>query len=207
MAAAQSNGALIDPDEHSTAETLASRHNVWRLSGLHAWEAKPSRRSSANHLTATVFKGVAITVTVLPAHHSASLCRSFGLWLMSGLNWARPPPSLPALERAALWSSPSRCAGLRRPVGRHARWLYDQSVSRDEDSYLLPAIAAVVVGGTNILGGRGRYLGTLFGVISIVLLNSVPSNMQVSEASQQSICGTVIIATLFVYGRADKITS
>jgi hypothetical protein len=28
------------------------------------------------------------------------------------------------------------------------------------DAYLLPAIAAVVVGGTNILGGRGRYLGT-----------------------------------------------
>jgi hypothetical protein len=132
MAAAQSNGALIDPDEHSTVETLASRHNVWHLSGQRAWEAKPSRRASANHFTATVFKRVAITVTVFPAHHSAPHCRSFGLWLMSGLNWARPPPSLPALERAALWSSPSRCAGLRRPVGRHARWLYDQSVSKDE---------------------------------------------------------------------------
>jgi ribose transport system permease protein len=82
-----------------------------------------------------------------------------------------------------------------------------KAYQRMKDSYLLPAIAAVVVGGTNILGGRGRYLGTLFGVILIVLLNSVPPNMQMSEASQQSICGTVIIATRFVYGRADKITS
>ena len=40
------------------------------------------------------------------------------------------------------------------------------------DAYLLPAIAAVVIGGTNILGGRGRYLGTVVGVILIVLLCS-----------------------------------
>ena len=40
------------------------------------------------------------------------------------------------------------------------------------DAYLLPSIAAVVIGGTNILGGRGRYLGTLVGVILIVLLQT-----------------------------------
>ena len=32
------------------------------------------------------------------------------------------------------------------------------------DPYLLPAIAAVVLGGTSILGGRGSYLGTVAGV-------------------------------------------
>ena len=51
------------------------------------------------------------------------------------------------------------------------------------DAYLLPAIAAVVVGDTNILGGRRRYLGTLFGVILIMFLNSVLSIVQMSEAS------------------------
>jgi len=75
------------------------------------------------------------------------------------------------------------------------------------DAYLLPAIAAVVVGGTNILGGRGRYLGTLFGVVLIVLLNSVLSIMQMSEASRQIIYGTVIIAMLLVYGRSEKIAN
>nr|WP_244610703.1 ABC transporter permease [Microvirga pakistanensis] len=74
------------------------------------------------------------------------------------------------------------------------------------DAYLLPAIAAVVIGGTNILGGRGRYLGTLLGVILIVLLNSVLSIMQMPEAGRQIIYGTVIIAMLLVYGRGNTVT-
>jgi len=74
------------------------------------------------------------------------------------------------------------------------------------DACLLPAIAAVVIGGTHILGGRGRYLGTLVGVILIVLLNSVLSIMQMPEAARQVIYGSVIIAMLLVYGRNDKVT-
>ncbi|MBP2295488.1 ABC transporter permease [Azospirillum rugosum] len=69
------------------------------------------------------------------------------------------------------------------------------------DAYVLPAIAAVVIGGTHILGGRGRYLGTVVGVILIVLLNSVLSIMQMPEAGRQVIYGGVIIAMLLVYGR------
>jgi len=74
------------------------------------------------------------------------------------------------------------------------------------DAYLLPAIAAVVIGGTNILGGRGRYLGTLAGVILIVLLNSVLSIMQMPEAGRQIIYGAVIIAMLLVYGREGRVS-
>jgi len=75
------------------------------------------------------------------------------------------------------------------------------------DAYLLPSIAAVVIGGTNILGGRGRYLGTLVGVILIVLLNSVLSIMEMPEAGRQVIYGGVIILMLLVYGRGERITS
>jgi ribose transport system permease protein len=75
------------------------------------------------------------------------------------------------------------------------------------DPYLLPAIAAVVIGGTNILGGRGRYLGTLVGVILIVLLNSVLSIMEMPEAGRQVIYGGVIILMLLVYGRGEQVTS
>jgi ribose transport system permease protein len=75
------------------------------------------------------------------------------------------------------------------------------------DAYLLPSIAAVVIGGTNILGGRGRYLGTLVGVTLIVLLNSVLSIMEMPEAGRQVIYGGVIILMLLVYGRGDRITS
>jgi len=75
------------------------------------------------------------------------------------------------------------------------------------DAYLLPGIAAVVIGGTNILGGRGRYLGTLVGVILIVLLNSVLSIMEMPEAGRQVIYGGVIILMLLVYGRSEQVTS
>jgi ribose transport system permease protein len=75
------------------------------------------------------------------------------------------------------------------------------------NAYLLPAIAAVVIGGTNILGGRGRFTGTLVGVILIVLLNSVLSIAQMPEAGRQIIYGLVIIVMLLVYGRTAKVTS
>jgi ribose transport system permease protein len=70
------------------------------------------------------------------------------------------------------------------------------------DAYLLPAIAAVVLGGTSILGGRGSYLGTVAGVILITLLQSILSVMQMPEAGRQVIYGVVIIGMLLLYGRA-----
>jgi ribose transport system permease protein len=75
------------------------------------------------------------------------------------------------------------------------------------NAYLLPAIAAVVLGGTRILGGSGRYIGTVVGVILIVLLNSVLSIMQMPEAGRQIIYGVMIVGMLLVYGRGAKITS
>ncbi len=69
------------------------------------------------------------------------------------------------------------------------------------DAYLLPAIAAVVLGGTSILGGRGSYLGTVAGVILITLLQSILSVMQMPEAGRQIVYGVVIVAMLLLYGR------
>lgn len=74
------------------------------------------------------------------------------------------------------------------------------------NAYLLPAIAAVVLGGTNVLGGSGRYVGTLIGVILIVLLNSVLSIMQMPEALRQIIYGVVIVVMLLIYGRGTRET-
>jgi len=71
-------------------------------------------------------------------------------------------------------------------------------------AYVLPSIAAVVIGGTNILGGSGRYLGTLVGVVLIVLLNSVLSIMQMPEAGRQIIYGAVIILMLLGYSRGER---
>jgi ribose transport system permease protein len=81
------------------------------------------------------------------------------------------------------------------------------------DPYLLPTIAAIVLGGTNVLGGRGTYLGTVAGVILITLLQSILSVLQPqlffadlgfrvpAEVFRQVVFGVVIIAMLLLYGR------
>jgi len=73
------------------------------------------------------------------------------------------------------------------------------------DAYLLPSIAAVVLGGTSILGGRGSYLGTIAGVILITLLQSILSVMQMEEFGRQVIYGFVIIGMLLLYGRERRL--
>jgi ribose transport system permease protein len=72
------------------------------------------------------------------------------------------------------------------------------------DAYLLPSIAAVVLGGASILGGRGSYIGTVAGVILITLLQSILSVIQMEEAGRQIIYGVVIIAMLLLYGRERR---
>ena len=69
------------------------------------------------------------------------------------------------------------------------------------DAYLLPAIAAVVLGGTSIVGGRGRYSGTIVGTLLIVLLQSMLAVMQMPDAGRQIIYGVVIFSMLLLYGR------
>jgi ribose transport system permease protein len=73
------------------------------------------------------------------------------------------------------------------------------------DAYLLPAIAAIVLGGTNVLGGSGRYAGTVIGVLLIVLLQSMLSVLQMPEAGRQIIYGGVLLSMLLIYGRAARL--
>jgi ribose transport system permease protein len=73
------------------------------------------------------------------------------------------------------------------------------------DAYLLPSIAAVVLGGTSILGGRGSYVGTVAGVILITLLQSILSVMQMDEWGRQVIYGLVILGMLLIYGRQGQV--
>jgi ribose transport system permease protein len=73
------------------------------------------------------------------------------------------------------------------------------------DAYLLPAIAAIVLGGTNVLGGSGRYAGTVIGVLLIVLLQSMLSVLQMPEAGRQIIYGGVLLSMLLIYGRTARL--
>jgi ribose transport system permease protein len=61
------------------------------------------------------------------------------------------------------------------------------------DDYLLPSIAAVVIGGASILGGRGHYTGTFGGALFLALLTAVLAAVSVSEAMREIIFGVVIL--------------
>lgn len=64
--------------------------------------------------------------------------------------------------------------------------------------YEMYAIAAVVLGGTSLMGGKGRITGTLIGALIIGVLNNGLNIIGVSAFWQQVIQGIVIIAAVLI---------
>jgi ribose transport system permease protein len=69
------------------------------------------------------------------------------------------------------------------------------------DPYLFESIAAVVVGGVSILGGRGHYVGVVAGSVTLVAIVTLLQAERVPEYGRNVIYGLVILAILFTYGR------
>jgi ribose transport system permease protein len=65
-------------------------------------------------------------------------------------------------------------------------------------SYLMPCLAAVVIGGTSILGGRGHYLGVVGGAALLTTFSTIVSALGVEEGWRIIIYGVVILAALLV---------
>ncbi|MFL5749271.1 MAG: ABC transporter permease [Chloroflexota bacterium] len=69
------------------------------------------------------------------------------------------------------------------------------------DSYVLPSVAAAVIGGTSILGGRGGYAGTIVGALILTVLTSLLSAMGFPEAVRQVLFGAIIVVVAAAYTR------
>ncbi len=69
------------------------------------------------------------------------------------------------------------------------------------DPYLFPSIAAVVVGGTMLAGGKGSYWGTMSGALVLTLITSLLRAMQLPEAYQLIILGSILVLLISIYGR------
>jgi ribose transport system permease protein len=63
-------------------------------------------------------------------------------------------------------------------------------------SYLLPSVAAVVIGGTSIIGGRGIYPGAVAGAILLTTLSTIVSSLGIAEGWRTIIYGVVIFVAL-----------
>ena len=72
------------------------------------------------------------------------------------------------------------------------------------DPYLLTSIAAVVLGGTSILGGRGTYAGTIPGAILLITTTALITVVNASPGWRSIMFGTLILALLLVSGREAR---
>ena len=72
------------------------------------------------------------------------------------------------------------------------------------DPYLFQSIAAAVIGGVSILGGRGHYLGTLAGSITLVALVSVLLAENMPDWGRSVVYGVAILVVLLLFGRQER---
>jgi ribose transport system permease protein len=72
------------------------------------------------------------------------------------------------------------------------------------DPYLFQSIAAVVIGGVSILGGRGHYLGSVAGAITLVALISLLLAENMPDWGRAVVYGVAILAILLLYGREKE---
>ncbi|MBI3960413.1 MAG: ABC transporter permease [Chloroflexi bacterium] len=66
-------------------------------------------------------------------------------------------------------------------------------------TFLLPSIAAAVIGGTSIFGGVGGYGGTILGALILSVLNSILTFLNVGQAIQQVVYGLIVLALAWGY--------
>ncbi len=70
------------------------------------------------------------------------------------------------------------------------------------DSYTLPSIAAVVVGGTLISGGVGGYAGTMAGAVLLTIVQSLLITLGLPEFGRQIVYGLILLVLISAYGRS-----
>lgn len=66
-------------------------------------------------------------------------------------------------------------------------------------TFLLPSVAATVIGGTSIFGGTGNYLGTIIGALILSVLNSMLTFLDVGQGIQQIVYGVIVLALAWGY--------
>jgi ribose transport system permease protein len=69
------------------------------------------------------------------------------------------------------------------------------------NAFLLPSVAAAVIGGTSIFGGVGTYSGTILGALILGVLQSLLTFLGVGQAFQQMLYGSIVIGLSWLYTR------
>lgn len=69
------------------------------------------------------------------------------------------------------------------------------------NSLVLPSVAAAVIGGTSIFGGRGGLGGTIIGALILTIISALLTALGQPEAVRQVLFGGIIVAVAALYAR------
>jgi ribose transport system ATP-binding protein len=72
-------------------------------------------------------------------------------------------------------------------------------------NYTLQSIAAVVLGGASIYGGRGSFVGTVLGALLLTEMINAITFLELSDAWQYWFPGAVILVAAAIYARVSRI--
>ena len=70
--------------------------------------------------------------------------------------------------------------------------------------FLLPSIAAAVIGGTSLFGGVGSYGGTIFGALILGVLDTMMTFLNAPQALRQVVFGAIVVALAWLYAAASR---
>ncbi len=71
--------------------------------------------------------------------------------------------------------------------------------------FVLPSVAAVIIGGTPFSGGKGAYTGSIVGAIVLTLVESILIMLKMEEAGRKIFYGIILIGLLAAYNREPPI--
>ncbi|MER8568100.1 ABC transporter permease [Mesorhizobium sp. M0761] len=66
---------------------------------------------------------------------------------------------------------------------------------------VLPSVAAAVIGGTSIFGGRGGYTGTIIGALILTVLTTLLTILQMPEGARRILFGLIVLFVTAAYLR------
>ncbi len=95
--------------------------------------------------------------------------------------------------KLAVFALSGLCAGLAAIISTSRLGSADPNAGT---GFELQAIAAVVIGGTSLMGGRGSVVRSFFGVLIIAVLGNGLAQMGVGEPTKRLVTGCVIVAAV-----------
>jgi ribose transport system permease protein len=111
------------------------------------------------------------------------------------------------LNRVSLTSTNIAAYGLSGLFAALAGWFYATQTGAGSPTvgtqYVLPAIAAVVIGGTSLMGGRGGLLGTIIGAFILNLIGDIVFLFKLQSYWQPVASGLILVLVVVITSLTD----